>query len=200
MNAMPSDRHNLFTRSGFCVWLTGLPAAGKSTLARALEVRLTAAGYRATILDGDALRRSVSRDLGFSRADRDRHISRVGELAASLVRDGHVVICATISPYRAARDASRLRIGPDRFFEVFVSAPVEVCEARDAKGLYRRARQGVIAQFTGVSDPYEPPLHPDLIIDTSMAVTPQHVLQLWEGLARRRLLDAQTPVLTGSPC
>jgi sulfate adenylyltransferase len=151
---------------GVCVWLTGLSGAGKSTIAEALVARLRADGERVSLLDGDALRASISRDLGFSKADRETHVLRVAAIARERVdRDGYVV-CALISPYRSMRTRAREMIAPYRFVEVFVDTPLEVCERRDPKGLYARARRGEIGQMTGVSDPYEPPMAPHLILET----------------------------------
>ena len=146
------------------VWFTGLSGAGKSTLAEALYNQLIAAGVTAEYLDGDVLRR-LSPGIGFSRADRDAHVARVGKLASEHEARGAVVICALISPYRAARAEVRRRCR--RFVEVYVSTPLAECERRDPKGLYARARRHEIAHFTGVDDPYEPPEAPELTIDTS---------------------------------
>jgi adenylyl-sulfate kinase len=149
---------------GLCVWLTGLSAAGKSTIARALLARLHRAGAEAHLLDGDELRASLSSDLGFSKVDRDVHVMRVAMRARAIVDHGHMAVCALISAYRDARARARGLVGPRRFVEVFVDTPLEVCEERDPKGLYAAARRGEIAHMTGVSDPYEPPLNPDLTL------------------------------------
>lgn len=154
------------TVGGFCVWLTGLSGSGKSTTAAQLEELLEAEGRVVTMLDGDRVRAHLSKGLGYSRADRDANIRRIGFVAAEVVRHGGAVICATISPYRDARDDCRALIGGDRFVEVYVNAPIQVCEARDPKGLYAKARRGELANFTGVDDPYEPPLAPELTLDT----------------------------------
>lgn len=153
-------------RQGVCVWFTGLPAAGKSTLAEVLAALVQEHGRAATVLDSDALRTHLSRGLGFSKEDRDAHIRRVGFVAAAIVRHGGLAICATISPYRAVRAEVRAMIGPEQFIEVFVDTPLAVCEQRDPKGLYARARRGELSQFTGIDDPYEPPLAPDLTLHT----------------------------------
>ncbi len=142
------------------VWLTGLPASGKSTIASALASTLAAKGRPAAVFDGDAIRRSMSRDLGFSRADRNEQVRRVVALADDAARAGVVAIVALVSPYRAARDSARVRLAP--FVEVFVDCPLPTLVERDPKGLYREALAGRIAHFTGVSDPYEPPLAPEL--------------------------------------
>ncbi|MBE7501138.1 MAG: adenylyl-sulfate kinase [Verrucomicrobiales bacterium] len=154
------------SRQGFCVWFTGLSGAGKSVTARCLASLLLAHGRAVTLLDGDAVRAQLSAGLGFSRADRDANIRRIGFVAAEIVRHQGVVICAAVSPYRATRAEVRSRIGLDRFLEVFVDTPLAVCEARDTKGLYARARRGELTGFTGVNDPYEPPATPELRLDT----------------------------------
>jgi sulfate adenylyltransferase len=153
-------------RQGFCVWLTGLPAAGKSCTAEAVEALLRERGRRVTLLDGDAVREHLSRGLGFSREDRDANVRRIGFVAAEVARHGGAVVCAAVSPYRAARDECRRDVGKDRFFEVFVDTPLAVCEARDPKGLYARARSGQAHGVTGIDDPYEPPLRPELVLGT----------------------------------
>jgi adenylyl-sulfate kinase len=148
------------------VWLTGLSGAGKSTLAVELERRLIDARHPALLLDGDNLRTGLSRDLGFKPADRHENIRRVAEVARLVNDAGVVAIAAFISPYRADREMAREVVGDERFMEVHVSAPLEVCERRDPKGMYRRARRGELPEFTGVSAPYEAPEHPALVVST----------------------------------
>jgi sulfate adenylyltransferase len=157
-------------RQGFCVWFTGLSGAGKSTVAEALVSMLLERGRQSTLLDGDVVRTHLSRGLGFSREDRDTNILRIGFVAGEVVRHNGVAICAAISPFRAARDAVRRmveEVGEDRFVEVFVDTPIEVCEQRDAKGMYAKARRGEIKGFTGVDDPYESPIRPEVVLDTT---------------------------------
>ena len=149
---------------GFTLWLTGLSGAGKSTLATALGRELARHGIPVETLDGDEVRQNLSQGLGFSREDRDTNIRRIGYVAKLLTRNGVVVISAAISPYRAVRDEVRRDI--EAFVEVHVKASLEECVRRDTKGLYARALAGEIAQFTGVSDPYEEPLAPELVVDT----------------------------------
>jgi len=149
---------------GFTLWLTGLSGAGKSTLASAVGHELRRRGIRVEVLDGDEVRQNLSKGLGFSREDRDTNIRRIGYVAKLLTRNGVVVITAAISPYRAVRDEVRREIGA--FVEVYVKASLDECARRDTKGLYRRALAGQIPQFTGVSDPYEEPLQPELVVDT----------------------------------
>ncbi|MBD0335073.1 MAG: adenylyl-sulfate kinase [Cyanobacteria bacterium Co-bin13] len=149
---------------GVTVWLTGLSGAGKSTITEALEQELRARGCKLEVLDGDIVRTNLTKGLGFSKEDRDENIRRIGFVSNLLTRNGVIVLVSAISPYRAMRDEVRDRIGD--FMEVYVSAPLEVCEARDVKGLYKRARAGEIKQFTGIDDPYEPPLNPEVNCET----------------------------------
>jgi adenylyl-sulfate kinase len=150
--------------SGFVLWLTGLSGAGKSTVAAKLAPTLAERGHRVELLDGDEVRTNLGQDLGFSRADRDTNIARIGYVAAKLAKHGVVVVVAAISPYRQARDQVRAQV--DTFVEVHVAAPLATCAQRDPKGLYARALAGELAHFTGVSDPYEPPLAPELVLHT----------------------------------
>jgi sulfate adenylyltransferase len=172
------------------VFFTGLPGAGKSTLAgavRALLERETSA--RVTALDGDVLRREMSADLGFSRADREEHIRRVGHRAAATARAGGIVLCALIAPYDAARKSARALVEPaSAFVLVHVATPLAACEARDPKGLYARARAGALPFFTGVSDPYEPPTDADLTIDTSGATAAEAARPVLDYLRLRGLI------------
>jgi sulfate adenylyltransferase len=160
-----AEAHPPRHRQGFCLWFTGLSGAGKSTTADILTIRLLAHGRQVTVLDGDVVRTHLSKGLGFSKEDRDTNIRRIGFVAAEIVRHGGGVICAAVSPYCATRNECRGMVGDDRFIEVFVDAPLEVCEGRDVKGMYRQARAGAIKNFTGIDDPYEPPLSPELVID-----------------------------------
>ncbi len=152
-------------RQGVCVWFTGLCGSGKSTTAEVLTVLLLERGRQVTLLDGDVVRTHLSKGLGFSKLDRDIHIRRIGFVAAEIVRHGGVAVCAAVSPYRATRDEVRSMVGTDRFIEVFVDTPLEVCESRDTKGMYAKARRGEITAFTGIDDPYEPPLCAELTLD-----------------------------------
>ncbi|ACU73313.1 adenylylsulfate kinase [Catenulispora acidiphila DSM 44928] len=156
------------TPRGATVWLTGLPSSGKTTIAAAVATRLRERGQRAEILDGDDLRRTVSAGLGFSRADRDENVRRIGALAASLARDGAIVLVAVIAPYAAARAKVRdLHAASGiAYLEVYVATPLDVCARRDAKGLYQRHAGGEFVGLTGVDDPYEAPTTPDLRLDT----------------------------------
>ena len=158
---------------GFTVWFTGLSGSGKSTLAELLVAVLEERGRRYELLDGDVVRTNLSKGLGFSKEDRDTNILRIGWVAERLTYHGAAVIVSAISPYRAIRDQVRARI--PRFVEVFVSCPVEVCAQRDVKGLYEKAFRGEITGFTGVDDPYEPPEHPEVVVETDR-LTPEECL------------------------
>jgi adenylylsulfate kinase len=164
----PSAEETDPLRPGATVWLTGLPSAGKTTIAHATATVLRAAGHRVEVLDGDAVRQTLSAGLGFSRADRETNIDRIGYVADLLARNGVLVLAAVISPYAAARD--RVRVRHERsgtpFLEVYVATPVEECAARDVKGLYARQAAGDLVGLTGVDDLYEPPPAPDLALDT----------------------------------
>jgi sulfate adenylyltransferase len=153
-------------KQGFCIWFTGLSASGKSTTAEILTVLLQEFGRNVTLLDGDVVRNHLSRGLGFSNEDRDSNIRRIGFVAAEIVKHQGTVICAAVSPYRATRNDVRNMVGSERFVEVFVNTPLEECERRDVKGMYLKARRGEIKNFTGIDDPYEAPVQPELVIDT----------------------------------
>ncbi len=158
---------------GVCIWFTGLSGAGKSATSEVLTTLLLERGRGATVLDGDVVRTNLSKGLGFSREDRDANILRIGFVAAEVVRHGGVTICAAVSPYRSTRDEVRKMIPPGQFVEVFVDTPLDVCESRDSKGMYARARRGEIKNFTGIDDPYEEPLNPEIRLETTR-VTPEH--------------------------
>ena len=153
-------------RQGVCIWFTGLSGSGKSTTAEVLTSLLLERGRQVTVLDGDVVRTHLSKGLGFSRDDRDTNILRIGFVAGEIARHGGTVICAAISPYRATRNEARKMVGEERFIEVYVDTPIEVCEQRDVKGLYARARRGQITGFTGVDDPYEAPVDPEITLYT----------------------------------
>ena len=174
---------------GFTLWFTGLSGAGKTTISGLLETELRARGSKLEILDGDIVRENLSKGLGFSKEDRDTNIRRIAFVADLLSRNGVPVITAAISPYRALRDEARELMG-DRFVEAYVKASVEVCEERDVKGLYAKARSGEIKEFTGVSDPYEPPENPELILDTEHQSAEESALQILGYLEERELIPA----------
>ena len=170
-------------RQGVCVWFTGLSGAGKSTTAEALTSMLMERGRRVTLLDGDVVRTNLSRGLGFSRGDRDANILRIGYVASEIVRHGGVAVCAAISPYRAVRESVRSMVGAGNFIEVFVDTPIEVCEQRDSKGMYARARAGEIKGFTGIDDPYEAPLSPEIALDTILYSAERNASRIVDHLA-----------------
>jgi adenylyl-sulfate kinase len=172
---------------GFTVWLTGLSGAGKSTLAGLLAERVRASGLRVEVLDGDEVRTHLSSELGFGKDDRDRNVRRIGWVCELLNRNGVGAIVAAISPYRATRE--EVRMGLPNFVEVHVECPIEVLAARDPKGLYQRALAGEIPHFTGISDPYEPPLAPEVVCRTDGGATPeQSVVKIVQALTARGLL------------
>jgi adenylylsulfate kinase len=175
----------LSTVDGAVLWFTGLSGAGKSTIATGLYRRLAGAGARVELLDGDAVR--AFSPTGFSRADREAHIRRVGFLAGRLEHHGVTVLCALISPYAESRQWVREHCR--NFLEVYVSTPLAECERRDVKGLYASARRGEIREFTGLDSPYEPPLNPDLAIDASLFTVEECVTQVFDAWARRMGLD-----------
>ena len=153
-------------KQGFCIWFTGLSGSGKTTTAEILTSLLMEHGRQVTVLDGDVVRTHLSKGLGFSKEGRDTNILRIGFVASEIVRHNGIAICAAVSPYRAARNENRKMVGDGRFIEVFVDTPIQVCEQRDIKGMYARARRGEIKGFTGVDDPYEPPVNPEITLDT----------------------------------
>ena len=174
---------------GFTIWMTGLPGSGKSTLAELLKSILVNEHDRyVEVLDGDEIRKGISRDLGLSKEDREEHARRVSFVAKVLARNGVVAIVSLISPYRASRAEAREMIGPERFVEVYVRAPLSVCEERDPKGLYAKARSGEITNMTGIQAPYEEPLQPDLTIDTSKSSPEESARELIRGLKTIRML------------
>ena len=166
--------HSSAEKKGLTVWLTGLPSAGKSTIARRLAGRRQNEGRRVIVLDGDEVRERLNKGLGFSKEDRDENIRRIAYVARLLTEAGAAAIVAAISPYRAARDAARAEIG--RFAEIHVNCPLEECIRRDVKGLYKKALAGTLDHFTGVSDPYEPPLMPELVVETDRETPQQSAL------------------------
>jgi len=178
-------------RQGACVWFTGLSGAGKSVTAEVLTVKLLEHGRQATLLDGDIVRTHLSKGLTFNKDDRDTNIRRIGFVAAEIVRHGGIVIAAAVSPYRATRDEVRAMVGKDRFLEIFVDTPLEVCEQRDAKGMYAKARRGEIKDFTGIDDPYEPPLHAEITLDTINHSVADNAQLIFEKLAALGFVRAE---------
>jgi adenylylsulfate kinase len=186
-------RHRLLGQRGATIWFTGLPSSGKSTIAFTLEHALVERGHLAYVLDGDNIRHGLNRNLGFSPEDRAENIRRIGEVA-KLFADAGILTCTSfISPYRADRDqARRIHEAADLpFIEVYVRAPVELCEQRDPKGLYRKARAGELKEFTGVSAPYEEPLRPELTLDTARLSPQEAAAVVLTYLHERRLLTLE---------
>ena len=177
-----SDREQLLRQKSVMIWFTGLSGSGKSTLAIALERELYKRGFLTRILDGDNIRSGINNNLGFSEADRTENIRRIAEVSKLFVDCGIVTIAAFISPTRAIRQMAREIIGKDDFLEVYVSTPLEECEKRDVKGLYKKARKGEIRDFTRISAPFEAPLHPFLEIDTSCHSLEESVKILLEAI------------------
>src|SRR5215831_17007492 len=174
------------THQGCAVWFTGLSGAGKTTAARLLEQRLRASGEKVEVLDGDVVRTRLSKGLGFSKEDRDENIRRIGFVCELLSRNGVIAIAAAISPYRAAREDVRARI-PD-FVEVYLHCPLDVLIQRDVKGLYKRALAGELPHFSGISDPYEPPLAPELTILSSEETPAESIARIWALLEQLKLV------------
>lgn len=186
-----TDRQVRNGHAGQVIWFTGLSGSGKSTLANALEVALHAQGVRTYLLDGDNVRRGLNQDLGFSEADRAENIRRIAEVARLMMDAGLVVLTAFISPFAREREMARSLIGVADFLEVYVSAPLAVCEQRDVKGLYKLARAGKLSQMTGIDSPYEPPVAPQYLADTAHVPLAQLVQELL-ALASRQPLSAAT--------
>lgn len=170
------------------IWLTGLSGSGKSTLANALEVELHAAGHHSYLLDGDNIRMGLNKGLGFSNEDRVENIRRIGEVAKLFADAGLIAITAFISPFSADRDLVRKLMPAGEFIEVYVKAPLDVCETRDPKGMYKKARAGQIKNFTGIDSPYEAPQSPEMVIDTSQGPVTESVAQLVKFLRQRSII------------
>ena len=184
---------------GFCVWFTGLSGAGKSTIAEILAVLLMEHGRQVTLLDGDVVRTHLSKGLGFSKEDRDTNIRRIGFVASEIVRHHGVALCAAVSPYRSTRSEVRSMVEEIRFVEVFVDTPLEVCEQRDSKGFYAKARLGEIKGFTGIDDPYEEPLHPELRLTTIDCIPEKNAQKIITYLIERGFLQDGTNEAISSP-
>jgi adenylylsulfate kinase len=188
-HVLPAQRESAFHQHAVTLWMTGLSGAGKSSIAYALEHALFDSGHPSYVLDGDNLRHHLNRDLGFSEAERSENIRRTAEVARLMNEAGLIVIGALISPLRAYRDMARCIVGAERFIEVHVCTGIEVCEARDPKGLYAKARAGDITGFTGVSAPYEAPIAPALQLDTQQLTVDEAVESLLALLRRRASLN-----------
>jgi len=177
------------SEQGFCLWFTGLSGSGKTTITTHLVKELRRRGSKLEVLDGDIVRENLSKGLGFSKEDRDTNIRRIAFVADLLSRNDVPVITAAISPYREIRDEARKKMG-DRFIEIYTEAPLEVCEERDVKGLYAKARSGEIKEFTGISDPYEPPENPEILIETDKQSPEESAQQILDYLEGRDLIPS----------
>ena len=175
--------------TGFTIWFTGLSGSGKSTLSEVIEQHMKVLGRNVEVLDGDIVRTHLSKGLGFSREDRDTNIKRIGFVCNLLTRNGVICISAAIAPYREARDWARKEIG--NFVEVYVRCPIDVCRQRDVKGLYKLVDEGKIKNFTGVDDPYEEPLHPELIVETDKETVDESVARIFAKLTQLGYLEAE---------
>jgi adenylylsulfate kinase len=184
-----AQRQALFGHQSAVIWFTGLSGSGKSSVANALEQALAAQGKHTYLLDGDNVRHGLCADLGFSAEDRTENLRRVGAVAGLMVDAGLLVLSAFISPYRSQRELVKSLIPPGKFIEVHIATPLEVCEQRDVKGLYKKARAGEISHFTGISDPYEAPQQADLVLDTSVTSLEDSVQQLLELLKHRQIIN-----------
>ena len=184
----PEEREQLLGQKGSVLWLTGLSGSGKSTIARKLEYDLIQEGKLAYVLDGDNIRHGLNQDMGFSPQDREENIRRIAEVSRLFQDMGAIVITAFISPYQKDRDIARSLVPQGRFWEVFVQAPVSVCEERDPKGLYKKARAGEIPEFTGISAPYEEPQKPELMIPTDEMSLEQAVSEIIKKLKSQNLI------------
>jgi adenylylsulfate kinase len=182
-----AERKRLNNHQACIIWFTGLPSSGKSTIASEVEHQLYTKGIRTYLLDGDNVRHGLNRDLGFSPEDREENIRRIGEVAKLCVDAGMITLVAFISPYRKDRERVRTGVEAGEFVEVYVKCPVEVCEQRDAKGFYRKARKGEIKDFTGVSAPYEEPLKPEIILETEKLSVEESVKKILDYLKQRKI-------------
>lgn len=185
------DSGKAYSHAGFVLWFTGMSGAGKSTLSQRIYDKLRAAGAKVELLDGDEVREHLSKGLGFTKEDRDTNVARIGYVARLLARNGVIAITAAISPYREARQSVREQ--SNRFVEVFMDCPLQVLATRDVKGLYKKAMSGEIPHFTGVSDPYEAPLEPEVHCDTSQESLADSEAKVWSTLIRLGLI-AEKPV------
>lgn len=186
-----SDRRAVLKQQGCVLWFTGLSGSGKSTVAHELEKQLVDRGQAAYVLDGDNIRHGLNKDLGFSEEDRVENLRRIAEVAKLISDCGIICISAFISPYKSVRQTARETIGDEHFKEVFISTPLEECERRDVKGLYAKARAGIISGFTGIDDPFEPPERPDISVDTTNRELSDCVMQLVKWLRDRGVLGVQ---------
>ncbi len=183
------DRFKLQGHKGCVIWLTGLPSSGKSTLANEIEAKLYEMGKRTYVLDGDNIRHGLNHNLGFSPEDREENIRRVGEIAKLFTDAGVIALAAFIAPYKKDRDSIKNSMSDGEFIELYVKCSVSECENRDPKGMYKKAREGVIKEFTGVSAPYEEPVNPGIIVDTEKYNLEECVNQVIDYLEQKRILN-----------
>lgn len=184
-----ADRETLNRHRSVILWFTGLSGAGKSTLAHAVEQALYAKNCRTFVFDGDNVRHGLCADLGFHPEDRIENIRRVGEMAKLFIEAGVIALTAFISPFRADRDRVRALVSPEDFIEIYCACPLDICEQRDVKGLYAKARQGLIPEFTGISSPYEAPEHPELVVETGTQSLEKSVEQVLALLRQRGIIN-----------
>ncbi|MDH7506348.1 MAG: adenylyl-sulfate kinase [Candidatus Thermoplasmatota archaeon] len=182
------ERETLLKQKGVVVWLTGLSGSGKSTIANELAYKLHKMGKIAYVLDGDNIRHGLNKDLSFSPEDRNENIRRISEVAKLFADAGIITITAFISPYQQYRNFCRELTGPGRFFEIYIKASIETCEKRDTKGLYKKAKEGLIKDFTGINAPYEEPKNPELVIDTDKETVEQSVEKILKMLKKQNII------------
>jgi len=192
-------REGALNQRGVTIWFTGLSASGKSTVATCVDQMLTANGAHCYVLDGDNMRFRLNSDLGFSPEDRTENIRRIGEVARLFTQAGVINLTAFISPYRSDRDRNRAMQEPADFIEVFVDCPIDVCERRDPKGLYKRARAGEIAEFTGVTAPYEPPLKPEIVCRTDQEMPEESAAKVVQYLETHGYLSSEPTLIAAQP-
>ena len=184
-----NQRISLMNQKPFVIWLTGLSGSGKSTIAVSLEKKLHEKGFKSFLLDGDNIRTGLNKDLGFSESDRKENIRRIGEVCKLMHDAGLIVIASFISPFKSERDFVRSLLPANNYVEVFVNASLESCEARDIKGLYKKARKGLISEFTGIDSPYELPLHPDLTLNTDKESEDESLIKILEFILPKISLE-----------
>jgi len=175
--------------SGFCAWFTGLSGSGKTATAEKLQTAIEARGRRVTLLDGDVVREHLSKGLGFTREDRDTNVLRIGYVASRIAYHGGVALCSLIGPYRDTRDRVRELFAENNFLEIYLATPLDVCEARDPKGHYQKVREGSLRSFTGIDDPYEPPIAAEITLDTSNATVNQNVQIIMNEIISRGFME-----------